>query len=86
MLKGKVERKTGPGRMGRSQGTWETGFISLPTTQTHIVTGRYKPVSSKAGVTLSPAIKLALPRPSSEGDSPTPLVQRIWGRSPGRPG
>lgn len=68
--------KTGPGRLGRPQGTGGAGSISLPTTQTDFVTGKYKQVSSKPGVTLSPAIKLALPRPSSAGDSPRPSVQR----------
>lgn len=71
--------------MGRFRGTWEPGFISLPTTGIHIITGKYK-VSSKAGVTLSAAMKLALPR-LRVGDSlpgTAPVRAETVGRGPGR--
>lgn len=84
MLKGEVYKQTVGGWGGPR--TREAGFISLPTTWTQIVAGKYKQVSSKARATLSLAIKLALPRLSSEGDSPTPSAQRVQGRSPSRPG
>lgn len=57
--------------MERSQGAWEAAFISLPATWSYTVTGKDKPVVSKAADTLSRAEDA--------------LSAGMWGRSTGRP-